>query len=175
MARQRQQDPAVVKNAIKGDQASIEMLVHTFLPSDESIVAAEFLGSFGVFYRYRSFFAVTNRRAIAIEFKPGGGFVYTDGQLEHINSSGIGQPSKTSLYLQIGALGIYTLGLGLILAPMVWRRWHLKNKSGIFLNVREGISVQAFVDNETLPTAVEMYRQFSLARDDRMQSLSLAV
>lgn len=161
--------------AIKGDQAAIEMLVYTFLPDDETIVAAEFLGSFGILFRYRSFFAVTDRRAISIEFKPAGGFVYTDGQLEHVNSSGIGQPSKMSLYVQLTAVAILTWGVGLIFAPLLRRRWLLKNKAGIFLNVREGVAVNAFVDDATLPAAVHMYRQFSLARDDRMAHLSLSV
>ncbi len=101
-------------------------------------------------------------------------FSYTDGLLEHINSSGIEQPSRGPLYTKLIAVTVLTLGLGLLLAPRISRNWYRKNKAGLFLNVQDSSPIVTFVDAATLPTAVGLYRQFSLARDDRLATLALS-
>jgi hypothetical protein len=164
----------LVRAAAAGNPQALNEMIRSFVPEDETVVASAFLGQYGFILRHRTFFAITDRRAVSIGVGPFRRFYYIDGLLEHINSSGIAQPSRGRLYVQLFLLAVSTLGIGLLFAPWISRRWYNKNKAGLFLNVRDADPIVTFVDAATLPTAIGLYRQFSLARDDRMATLALS-
>lgn len=181
------------------------MIIRSFVPNDEKVIAAEFVGTFGLLLKEHAFFAVTDRRAISITFAPFGRWRYQDGLLEHVNSSGIGQPSQLFVRFATMVLAIYAAGatlasvawfvnsdgtrdvtarvlltiasiittwlLFLVLRGAVRTWWMRKRKAGIFLVVRDGAPITTFVDTNSLPTAMAAYRDFSLARDDRLAKL----
>lgn len=167
-------EQSILKRALAGDRSALEGMIRSFIPDDERLVSAAFLGSFGLIFRQRAFFAVTDRRAVSIIIGPFRHLSYQDGLLEYINSSGIRQPSRGPLYFKLTLLFVFTLGIGLLFVPAVSRSWFRKNKAGLFLNVREGLSIVTFADAASMPVAMSMYREFTLARDDRLGHLALS-
>lgn len=164
----------MVRAAAAGNRDALNAMIRSFIPDDEQVIASAFLGKYGSILKHQAFFAVTDRRAISILVGPFRRISYTDALLEHINSSGIEQPSRGPLYFRIFFTAAITLGIGLIFAPWISRRWYKKNKDGLFLNVQDAFPVVTFVDAATLPTAIALYRDFSLARDDRLAQLALS-
>lgn len=194
---QSQASGSLVKRAVKGDVDALRQMVETFIPSDEDVLACDRIGTFGLVLRTRAFFVVTERRAASIIVGPFREFVYTDAFLEHVNSSGIGQLSRMTLYRRLliwfvfvasvtisGSLADDSLDESLVLvilaaivvymlgARLIASFWHRSHKSGIFLNVRQGIHVQSFVDAQSLVTAIGIYRVFSLSRENRLSELA---
>lgn len=164
---------SVVDRASSGDEHAIGELVGGFLPGTEEILACGRTGTFGwATNREHAFFAVTTRRAVTMHIGRFGRFHYSDAMLEHINSSGIGQPSKLDLYVRMVIFGICTLGLA---NRAIARNWYRKHKAGIFLVVREGKPIVTYADGEHLDETMRLYREFSVARDRRLAELALSV
>lgn len=190
----------LIRRAINGDREALLALVQTFVPADEHVLAYDLVGTFGLIFRTRAFFCVTSRRIVSIETGPFRSFRYIDAYLEHVNSSGIGQPSRLKLYRQLFVAAIFCVSVGaaavialleggdvgalaapaagltfalfLLVARLISSRWRRSNKTGLFLNVADGIDISSFVDSSRFPTAVHLYQDYALARERRLALLS---
>lgn len=92
-------------------------MFNQFIPEDEQIQYACYLGIRGIWgIGTRQFACVTNRRVADITVGFLGEVTYQDGFLEHINSGIIYQPSKLWLYLML--LGYFLFGISLTSA--IW-------------------------------------------------------
>jgi hypothetical protein len=168
-------DPQVLSRAKRNDREALAAMFSRFLPDEEPVLAAEYLGVEGMWgLGTHSFAAVTNRRVAAIRVRIFGEVIYQDAALEHINSSVIFQPSIVMLYLYVGAVTIMTAGLGLLLLPLSVRLYYRFKKSGLVLWVREGVSVYAFSDRKLLGRANDLYRQTALLQEQRLLSMRAA-
>ncbi len=82
---------------------AISTMFRQFIPDDEKIHFARYLGIQGIWgFGTRQFACVTNRRVADITVGRFGTVTYQDGYLEHIHSGVIHQPSKFWLYFLIG-------------------------------------------------------------------------
>ena len=179
-----------------GDRAALETMFRQFLPPDERIDDAAFLGLKGVFgIGSYSFGAVTDRRVASLQLSPLGGARYRDGYHEHINSSAVVQPSKVhqivavvvGLVLWLAALsaiaatgwpGILIAGavlgwmvLAAISIPVIAALFYRFSKSGLVLIVREGVLVYCFTDRRRLGVANELASRAAELRDRRLAYL----
>lgn len=96
---------SVLKRAVANDKEALSLMFHQFIPADEEILFAEFLGVEGMWgFGKRSFACLTNRRIAALKIGAFKEVIYQDGYLEGTNSGIIYQPSKLWMYiLLIGA------------------------------------------------------------------------
>ena len=183
--------------ARSGERAALEAIFRQFIPEDEHIEAAAFLGVKGILgIGMHSFGAVTDRRVASLELTMFGGAIYRDGYHEHMNSSVVYQPSKLYSYicsLSFAAIWYFALyglvntgrrqwillgliplwfALGVALAPLAARLLHRYVKSGLVLVVREGVWVYCFTDRARLGMANELASLATEARDNRLVSIS---
>ncbi|MUG98476.1 FHA domain-containing protein [Scytonema sp. UIC 10036] len=94
---------SILQRASQDDFDAITTMFRQFIPEDEQIYFARFLGIQGLWgFGTREFACVTDRRVADITVGRFGEVTYQDGYLEHINSGVIYQPSKLWLYLLIG-------------------------------------------------------------------------
>lgn len=94
---------SILQKASQDDFDAIATMFRQFIPQDEQIHCARFLGIQGLWgFGTREFACVTDRRVANITVGYFGEVTYEDGYLEHINSGIIYQPSKLGLYLLIG-------------------------------------------------------------------------
>ncbi|RUT01881.1 hypothetical protein DSM106972_065040 [Dulcicalothrix desertica PCC 7102] len=108
---------SILQNASQNDFGAISVMFKQFIPEDEQIEYACYLGIRGLWgIGTRQFACVTNRRVADITVGLFGEVTYQDGFLEHINSGIIYQPSKLWLYVML--LGYFLFGLSLTLP--VW-------------------------------------------------------
>ena len=71
-----------------GDRLALEAIFQQFIPANERIDYAAFLGLKGFFgIGSYSFGAVTDRRVASLELSVLGGALYRDGYHEHVNSA----------------------------------------------------------------------------------------
>lgn len=178
LARARQHDPEALTSMFR-----------QFLPASDRIIAAEYLGTQGLWgFGVHSFACVTDRRTAALRVKRFGEVGYQEAALEQINSGAVYQPSRLGLYGLVatlivllpgwGLLSVPVLGLlagllvniliVLLLLPVIVRSFYRFKKSGLVLWVREGLAVYAFSDRKLLPRANALYRSALLARESRL-------
>ncbi|PLZ96259.1 hypothetical protein CEN50_19275, partial [Fischerella thermalis CCMEE 5268] len=94
---------SILQRASQDDFDAIATMFKQFIPQDEQIHIARYLGSLGLFgIGTRNFACVTDTRVAYITTDNFGEVTYQDGYLEHINSGAIYQPSIFYLYLLIG-------------------------------------------------------------------------
>ncbi len=163
---------SILQRAKLNDPDALAVMFRQFVPNDETILAAQFLGTQGVWgIGIHSFACVTDSRIAAIQVKLFGEVTYQDGSLEHVNSAVIFQPSKAVLYLFIIASAILTLGIGLLLLPVTVRLFYRFKKSGLVFWIREGVAVYMFSDRKLLRQANVVYRTALAARERRLSGL----
>ena len=81
-------EASVIARAKRGDRQAIEIMLRSFIPSEEKIRFAEYLGNNSFFgFGEHSFGCLTERRIATIRAKRFGEFLYQDGFVEDINSS----------------------------------------------------------------------------------------
>jgi tetratricopeptide (TPR) repeat protein len=176
----------VLQRAKQGDAEAISLMFGQFIGPEERILAAEYLGTRGIFgFGTHSFGCVTDRRVADIELGLFGRVLYQDGYLEHVNSSAFFQPSLLLLYASVFAIGAgglltaFNAGLGagvaaltiavtLLLILIVARVYHRFVKSGVLFWVREGVPVYLFANRKRLPQAARVWRICAQARDERI-------
>ena len=151
---------SLLKLGCEGDFDAIKTMFQQFIPEDEEIYDARYLGIQGFFcLGNRQFACVTERRIAHISVGYFGELNYEDGYLEHINSGFVYKPSKLALYIHIGLLIaviaaitytlssiariIFALVLALIILPFSAKIYYLIFKCGLVLPIREGNFVLA--------------------------------
>ena len=169
---------SIVKRARSNDAQAIVTMVRQFIPDDEKIYFAQYLGVQGMFgLGEHSFGYLTDRRVAAIRVRSFGEVIYQDGFLEDVNSSVVYQPSKVMLYvivLLLFLLALPTFGVALLLLPFAGRIFYAYKKSGIVFWIREGVSVYLFTNRNLLGRANRLTRESTKLREDRIQSVRIA-
>jgi hypothetical protein len=86
--------------ALQNDRNAVVSMFRQFVPANEDIEHAEYLGAEGMFgFGLHSFGAVTDRRVASIRVGAFGQVTYHDGFLEYVNSTAIYQPSKLGMFV----------------------------------------------------------------------------
>lgn len=181
---------SLLDRAKQGDVEAIGLIFRQFVNPDERILAAEYLGTRGLFgLGTHSFGCVTDRRVADIEIGLFGRLVYQDAYLEHVNSSAFFQPSLLLLYVSvfgIGAVGLlaaFGSGMGPLVAVLILaltllsillaaRVYYHFVKSGVLFWVREGIPVYLFANRKRIAQATRVWRICAQARDQRVSGTS---
>jgi hypothetical protein len=168
-------EESLLQRAKSNDFAAIEKMFRQFLPEDEKVLAAEYLGVKGIWgFGTFSFACVTNRRVAAIRTGHFGEVWFQDGCMEYINSGVIYQPSKFRLYvLYIVSVLIVvpTLGFGLLLLPWAVNKYYDWSRCGVVFAIREGVNVYLFTDRGRLRVANRLYRMVMQARELRVRDI----
>jgi tetratricopeptide (TPR) repeat protein len=148
----------LLKRACENDFEAIKTMFQQFIPEDEEIYDARYLGIQGFLgFGTHQFACVTNRRIADITVGYFGELTYQDGYLEHIHSVFVYQPNKIILYILIAlitagitimfqpnSLEMLIIGflIGVILALIILqlsaKAYYQIFKSGLVLTVREG-------------------------------------
>lgn len=158
-----------LKDGCQNDSDAIKEMFQQFIPKDEEIVDAQYLGVQGFFgVGNRQFACVTKRRIASLSVGFFGEINYQDGYLEHIHSCFAHKPNYLALYLFIAVRTanividsesrsleelIVTIVFGLIvvliLLPFIGKQYYQVFKSGLLLTVREGrLSSFPFFNND---------------------------
>ncbi|MGH8930700.1 MAG: hypothetical protein ACRDZO_08760 [Egibacteraceae bacterium] len=191
VSQQDSPGPSLLTRAKQNDRDAITIMFEQFLPPDEQVLEAQYLGLRGCWgIGSHSLAALTPRRAASIRIGLFGELIYQDGALEHVNSGVVYQPSRFVLYLlsaffflaTLGvartlwpisiALSLITLSLGIALLPIVVRLYYRFKKSGLVLWIREGVAVYSFADRKRFRTANRYFREVSIQRELRLQELA---
>jgi hypothetical protein len=161
-------EQSLMQRAKNNEFAAIAKMFQQFLPEDETILAAEYLGIQGLWgIGTLSFACITNRRVAAIRTGRFGEVTFQDGCLEYINSGVIYQPSKLWLYV-VTAL---TLGGLIVFLPVITSYYYRIKKCGLVFVIREGVSVYLFTDRDRLNIANRLYRIVMQAREVRVREM----
>jgi hypothetical protein len=162
------------------DADAVVTMFRQFVPADEDVVMADYLGTQGLWgVGLHSFGCVTHRRVCGLRIGLLGHVVYQDCELEHVNSGAVLQPSLLWLYLWSAVLPLLWIGslvaapisvaLTLALSPVVllvlplWVRvFYGFHKSGMVLVVREGLPVYLF-SNRSLQRSMNAFYRETLA------------
>lgn len=174
----------VAERAREGDRAALEGMFGQFLPPEEAIVDAEYLGTYGIWwFGTHTFAAVTNRRVAALRVRKLGRITYEDALHEHVSTSSVRQPSRLLFYLLLALVLVPTVGggiaaapfvgpgslvlvaVGLLLLPLAIRLYRAFVKSGLLFWVREGLPVYAYCDRGRLGRANTLFRAYAEQRD----------
>jgi hypothetical protein len=161
---------SLLKRASKDDTDAIITMFKQFIPETEEIYFAQYLGLQGIWgVGNREFACLTDRRVADITVGRFGEVTYQDGYLEHINSTFIYQPSKLGLYLTVATIVIFTLGIGLILLPLIVQGYYRLNKCGIVIAVRGGLPIYIFTNRGLLTRANQLLRLLTMSRETRIK------
>jgi hypothetical protein len=185
---------SLIQQAVQDDQKAIASMFKQFIPDDETIYFAQYLGLQGLWgIGTREFACLTDRRVADITVGRFGKIDYQDGYLEHINSSFIYQPSKLGLYITTGILftpfavtfiitllnpvnlipgliaSIIWFGIALILLPFIVRLYYRFKKCGIIISVRGGLPVYIFTNRKLLTRANALWRLLTTSREERIK------
>ena len=172
-------EKSLMQRAKNNEFAAIKKMFQQFLPEDEEVLAAEYLGIKGIWgFGTLSFACVTNRRAAAIRTGHFGEVIFQDGCMEYINSGVIYQPSKLwlyVLYVVVALLAIPTFGIILLLLPFIIKIYYNLNKCGVVFAIREGVNVYMFTDRDRLIIANRLYRMVMQAREIRVREIGFGL
>ncbi|HZI18333.1 MAG TPA: hypothetical protein VEY09_07030 [Pyrinomonadaceae bacterium] len=186
---------SLLSQARENDAQAIAAMFKQFVPEDENIYFAEYLGVQGLWgFGTHSFACLTNRRIASIRVGVMGEVTYQDGYLEFLNSGVVYQPSKMLLYILVGgqllaaavmaANMLFTLPtagwlvgipvvtgatlLGVMLSVRGFYRFH---KCGLVWIVREGVSIYVFTNRKHLSRANHLFKLCAQIRERRYLEL----
>jgi hypothetical protein len=182
---------SLIARAKANDKEALATMFAQFLPSGEEVVDCHYLGVLGLWgVGTHSFAAVTARRIATLRISLLGGVHYQEGALEYVNSAAVHQPSIVSLYLAfaryvvvalvvviwtgvvIHALAALALAvIAVLFVPVYVRYYYRRHKSGVVLWIREGISVDAFIDRGRMLVANRLYRECMNLREERLRAI----
>jgi hypothetical protein len=188
---------SVLSRATQNDPEALATMFKQFIPEDEHIYYAQYLGLKGILgIGARSFACLTDRRVADISIGRFSELIYQDGYLEFINSGIIYQPSKLGLYILFGFWLLLTLiitnliysslwwnsggglaflasfivfGLFLLLLPFVIKAYYGIVKCGIVFWVREGVPIYIFCNRKYLKRANLFCRNVTTSRESRLK------
>jgi hypothetical protein len=189
---------SLVARARRDDRQAIATMFKQFIPEDETIRAAEFLGVAGLWgFGRLSFACLTERRVASLRVGAFGEVTYQDGYLEYINSGIMYQPSRLMLYILslililLSGYGLYVILsavesaafiillsaldflLTLLLFSFMVRMFYRVVKCGLVLWIREGISVYLFANRRLLVRANGLYRGCTALREARARAIGM--
>lgn len=186
---------SLLSQARENDAQAIAAMFKQFLPEEENIYFAEYLGVQGLWgFGTHSFACLTNRRIASIRVGVLGEVIYQDGYLEFLNSGIVYQPSKLLLYILVGAQFLaavaVTLNILLTLPPVGWlvgipiivvavvlglmlsvRGFYRFHKCGLVWVVREGVSIYVFTNRKRLGRANHLFKLCTQIRERRYTEL----
>lgn len=178
---------SLLDRAKANDEQALATLFGQFLPGHEQILNSQYLGVLGMWgIGTHSFAALTTHRVAHIRISILGRIIYQDGYLEYLNSSALNQPSRLSLYIYTVAisilfgiaglpLGIIGVALGvalsIVLLPITVRLYYRYMKIGVVLWVREGLSIQIFIDRKRMNNAKRFYKLCCDQREERLRTV----
>jgi hypothetical protein len=172
-------EESLMQRAKKNEFAAIEKMFRQFLPEDEKVLAAEYLGIKGIWgFGTLSFACVTNHRVAAIRTGHFGEVWFQDGCMEYINSGIIYQPSKFRLYVLYivsAIVSVGTFGFGLLLLPWAINKYYDWSRCGVVFSIREGVNVYLFTDRDRLIVANRLYRMVMQAREVRVREAGYGI
>jgi hypothetical protein len=155
------------------DQEAIELMFRQFLPEDEPILFARYLGRLGFWvFGTDSMACLTSRRVATLRVAGFGEIVYQEGRLEDINSAVLYQPSKLELYLNVIFATVSTLGIALLFLPLINRIYYAIRKCGLVFCVAEGVSIYLFCNRKLIRRANELMRRSGALREQREYRIS---
>jgi len=161
-------DKSLLSRAKANDFDAVSLMFRQFIEENETIEFAEYLGLRGLWgIGNHSFACITNKRIASIQTGSFGEVLYQDGWLEELNSNVIYQPSIFLLYLLAVLVAIPTLGLGLILFPIIVKAFYGFKKCGFVTSVREGVPVYIFSDRKRISRVNHLLRTLSCCREKR--------
>jgi hypothetical protein len=185
---------SIIKRASQDDPNAIASMFKLFIPDNETIYFAQYLGLKGLWgFGTREFACLTDRRVADITVGRFGEVTYQDGYLEHINSCFIYQPSKLRLYVLFGSwiivflqilislsqlplppllwliTSLLILGVLILLLPLIVQLYYRFSKCGILIAVRGGLPIFIFTNRKLLTRANALYRLLSVSRESRIQ------
>jgi type III secretory pathway component EscS len=187
-------ESSVLRMAKQGDVQATAMMFKQFVPEDEGVYFAEYLGVEGFWgMGTHSFGCLTDKRVASIRVGAFGEVVYQDGYIDYVNSGVVYQPSKLMLYVAIivctlvalaSAVGIVVgivQGLPVIIAnctlwflvslialPVSVKVFYRLKKCGVVFWIREGICVYLFTNRGWLLKANRLYRNLTQLREQRI-------
>jgi hypothetical protein len=164
---------SLLARARKNEQEAICTMFSQFLCPDEQLHFVCYLGTRGMWgFGSKSFACLTNRRICSLQVGAFGEIAFQDGYLEQSNSGLVYQPDLLSLYSMVAVYSIlaliFTLGLGLLLLPLVVQFYYRYKKCGIVWVIKEGVSVYIFCNRSRLALANDLYRVAGEVREQRM-------
>jgi hypothetical protein len=173
---QIQIESSLLQRAKQNDAEATHTMFRQFIPADEELLFAEYLGVQGLWWVGRhSFACLTNRRICSLTVGAWGEVVYQDGLLEHYNSGVIYQPGLLGLYVTCGLYILlvvpFTCGVGLIAFPYLVQWYYRMNKCGMVWAIREGVSIYLFTNRNRLIRANDLYRLASAQHEKRLADL----
>lgn len=155
----------IVAKSKAGDHIAIKDMFSSFLGEDETILAEEYLGKYGVFFPTHSYVCITDKKVCALQYGPFGKIVYSDAFIEEVNSGVIYQPSVFPLYF-IGTILCLTI-VGILLLNGWVKLYYTLNKSGLVWCVREGVNIYAFANRSKINLVNAIWRKASYIRGQR--------
>jgi len=187
-------ESSVLRLAKQGDVQATAMMFKQFVPEDENVYFAEYLGVEGFWgMGTHSFGCLTDRRVASIRVGAFGEVIYQDGYIDYVNSGVVYQPSKFMLYLaiiictvvacasavgivvgivenitQIIVSGIIWFLVSLIALPISVKVFYRLKKCGVVFWIREGICVYVFTNRGRLVKANRLYRNLTQLREQRI-------
>jgi hypothetical protein len=169
---------SLLDRAKRDDNEAVELMFRQFVPADETVLAAEYMGVQGMWWVGRHSFALlTNRRIASLWVGPWGEVIFQDGLLENHNSGIVYQPRILGLYILCIVYSLFalafTLGLGLVLLPYLVQSYYRVNKCGLVWCIKEGVSVYLFTNRNRLTKANALYRAASMQHDRRLAELPM--
>ncbi|MCB9845527.1 MAG: hypothetical protein H6811_06045 [Phycisphaeraceae bacterium] len=164
---------SLIRRSVDGDKKATAQLFRQFVPPDEQIYFAEYLGVQGFFgLGQLSFGCVTERRVASLRIGALDGLIYQDGFLADVNSGVIFLPSELPLrILMVFVLlfSLVSLGLPLLILPVLPRWYYRIKKCGVVFWIREGVMVYMFSNRGKFAKVRDGYRMCSALREKRIQ------
>jgi hypothetical protein len=125
-------EQSILRRAINNDPEALSLMFHQFIPPNEEIRFAEFLGVNGLWgVGDRCFGCATEKRIASIRVGAFKEVIYQDGYLEHINSGVVYQPSKLKMYIFMVVATIISLYISSSLWALIYS----------LMNPRRGVMV----------------------------------
>lgn len=143
----------LLNDAIMDNEDSIKTLIQGFIAESEEIIDCGYLGTLGIIFPEHSFWCITSDRLCTLRIKNGGEMSFISAYLEYINSNAFYQPSLLKLILLLGVSAVTTMGLGILMFPVLIKAFYQTNKSGAVFWVRDGIPIYIYADREYLKRA----------------------
>ncbi|NQV24750.1 MAG: hypothetical protein HQ518_10305 [Rhodopirellula sp.] len=159
----------LLMRACEDDPQALETMFRQFLPEDEPVLFARYMGKLGFWwFGSHSLACLTSRRVATLRVGSFGEVLYQEGQLEDINSAIVYQPSKLGLYINIIFSVICTFGVALLFLPLITKTYYSVKKCGLVFWVAEGVSIYIFCNRKLIRKANELMRRSGLAREARV-------
>lgn len=162
-------ESTLLKKAVLGDKIATKTMFQNFFSEDETIMDAQYFGSYGFLFKTQSFACISDKKIASMQYGPFGKIIYTDAFIEDVNSGIIYQPSLFKLYL-IGSLLCISI-VGLLLLNSWIRLYYKINKSGVVWSVREGVGVYAFANRSKIDLVNDFWRRTSYLCTKRKEFL----